>query len=237
MESTEVEEDKEFVAPACASCPFKLSDRLCCKPGGKHPPNCPTALHPEVTSRSLEVYAEPKTRLFAQKVAQTERDSYHIDEDGTRMPIKPRIMEIVDLCKKMNYHRVGLIFCIGLAKEASIVAKIFEAHGLEVVSAICKAGGVSKPEIGIPPEALLCPEHPESMCNPVMQAMLMNDAKVDFNVLLGLCVGHDTLVLQHLGAPATVLAVKDRMMGHNPLAAIHCADSYFNYMKKPIQEK
>ncbi len=31
------------------------------------------------------------------------------------------------------------------------------------------------------------------MCNPVLQALIMNDAKVDFNVLLGLCVGHDSM--------------------------------------------
>jgi enoyl-CoA hydratase/carnithine racemase len=43
--------------------------------------------------------------------------------------------------------------------------------------------------------------------------------KTDFNVLLGLCVGHDSLFLKYAEAPCTVLAVKDRMLGHNPLAA------------------
>lgn len=62
----------------------------------------------------------------------------------------------------------------------------------------------------------------------------MNCAGVELNVLLGLCVGHDSLVLRHLEAPTTVLAVKDRMLGHNPLAAVHCSASYFNYLKKPV---
>lgn len=221
-------------APGCASCPFKLSERLCCKPGGKHPPNCPTALHEDLTAKSLAVFSEPETNRFAREVAHTERESYHILEDGTRIPIRPRLMEIVDLCKKMNYHKIGFIFCIGLAREAATVAKIFEAQGLEVISAICKAGGISKSGLGLEKEALLCPENPETMCNPVMQAMLMNEAGVDFNVLLGLCVGHDSLVLKHLEAPVTILAVKDRMLGHNPLAAIHCSDSYFKYMEKPV---
>lgn len=225
----------EFIAPACASCPFKMADRLCCKPGGKHPPNCPTALHDDLTAASLEAFSEPETRKFAKAVAKTERDSYYISDDGLRMPVRPRIMEIVDLCKKMNYRRIGLIFCIGLAKEAATVAKIFEAQGLEVVSAICKAGGKSKAELDLERDALLCPDNPETMCNPILQGMLMNEAKVDFNVLLGLCVGHDSLALKNLDAPATVLAVKDRMLGHNPLAAINCADGYFKYMEKPIK--
>lgn len=227
--------EKEFIAPHCASCPFKKNERLCNNPGGKHPPNCPTALHAELTSKSRAEFAEPETRKFAQAVARTERESYDLRGPGGNVPIRPRLVEIVDLCKRMNYKRIGLIFCIGLAREAATVAKIFESQGLEVISAICKTGGVSKSELDLEERALLCPENPETMCNPIMQAMLMNEAHVDFNVLLGLCVGHDSLVLKRLDAPTTVLAVKDRMLGHNPLAAIYCADGYFKYMEKPIE--
>ena len=38
---------------------------------------------------------------------------------------------------------------------------------------------------------------------------------------MGLCVGHDSLFLKYAEAPCTVLAVKDRLLGHNPLAAIY----------------
>ncbi len=73
----------------------------------------------------------------------------------------------------------------------------------------------------------------ESMCNPIFQAESLNEAKVDLNVLLGLCVGHDALFFQHSKIPTTVLAVKDRVTGHNPLAAIYNADSYYQKIKKP----
>ena len=46
-------------------------------------------------------------------------------------------------------------------------------------------------------------------------------------MLLGLCVGHDSLFMKHSVAPVTVLAVKDRVLGHNPLAAIYMADGYY----------
>lgn len=65
------------------------------------------------------------------------------------------------------------------------------------------------------------------MCNPITQAYLLNEEKTEFNILLGLCVGHDSLFLKNAEAPCTVLAVKDRLLGHNPLAAIYTAESYY----------
>lgn len=228
--------DKKPNLAKCAACPFKKNERLCMNPLGRNPGFCPTAGKPELLQKSLEEFAEPETKRFAQAAARTERKTYRRYEDGTLQPVRSRILEIVDFCKRMDYRRIGLIFCIGLAAEAASVAKIFEAQGLEVVSAICKAGGVNKNALELEKEALLCPENPETMCNPIMQAMIMNDAKVDFNVLLGLCVGHDSLALKYLEAPVTILAVKDRLLGHNPLANIHGAESYYNYMKKPVDE-
>jgi uncharacterized metal-binding protein len=74
------------------------------------------------------------------------------------------------------------------------------------------------------------------MCNPVYQAKLLNDEKVDLNVLLGLCVGHDSLFFKYGEAPTTVLAVKDRVTGHNPLAAIYLADSYYKRIRTGVME-
>ncbi|KJS88133.1 MAG: metal-binding protein, partial [Peptococcaceae bacterium BICA1-8] len=42
-----------------------------------------------------------------------------------------------------------------------------------------------------------------------------------------LCVGHDSLFIKYSHAPVTVLAVKDRVLAHNPLAALYCAESYY----------
>ena len=69
------------------------------------------------------------------------------------------------------------------------------------------------------------------MCNPVLQAMILNREGTDFNVILGLCVGHDSLFLKYSEALCTVLAVKDRVLGHNPLAAVYNLDSYYRSLK------
>ena len=64
------------------------------------------------------------------------------------------------------------------------------------------------------------------MCNNIAQAKILNRVKTDLNVLMGLCLGHDALFLKHSKAPVTVLAVKDRVLAHNPLGAIY-ADHYY----------
>ncbi|WP_291302144.1 DUF1847 domain-containing protein [Desulfovibrio sp. MES5] len=91
---------------------------------------------------------------------------------------------------------------------------------------------VSKATLGLEARRLHKPAMTGTMCNPVLQAKIMNEAGVELNVLLGLCVAHDTLAMRCLDALATVLAVKDRMLGNNPLAALH--SSYSNYLKTPV---
>ena len=67
----------------------------------------------------------------------------------------------------------------------------------------------------------------EAMCNPILQAKLLNEQKTEFNVALGLCVGHDSLFYRYSDAMVTTLVAKDRVLAHNPVGAIYCADGYF----------
>ena len=72
------------------------------------------------------------------------------------------------------------------------------------------------------------------MCNPIAQAKILNHAQTDFNILLGLCVGHDSLFMKYSKAMVTVFAVKDRLLGHNPLAALYTSHSYYDrFLVKP----
>jgi len=148
-------------------------------------------------------------------------------------PLKPRIVEIAEFAHRMNYRRLGLIFCAGLAREGRLVADFYRSRGFEVVSALCKVGQVPKETIGVADDQKIAIGRHESMCNPISQAMLMNAAGTEFNILLGLCVGHDSLVFKYSEAFCTVLAAKDRVFGHNPLAAVYTMDSYYRYLKQP----
>ena len=129
----------------------------------------------------------------------------------------------------MAYKKLGLAFCAGLASEARIITEILEKQGFEVVSTRCKVGAVPKEKLGIKPEQKIGgPLACETMCNPIAQAQLLNKEKVDLAILLGLCLGHDTLFIRYCKVPVTVLAVKDRVTGHNPLAAIYTSSTFYS---------
>ena len=72
----------------------------------------------------------------------------------------------------------------------------------------------------------------ESMCNPIMQAKVLEQQGTDFNIVIGLCVGHDTLFLRHTHAPTTVMIVKDRVLAHNPAAALYTANTMYSRFQK-----
>ena len=55
-------------------------------------------------------------------------------------------------------------------------------------------------------------------------------------LMLGLCVGHDSLFIKHLKAPMTVVGVKDRLLIHNPVSALY-SDKYKSRMNKFIENK
>ena len=141
---------------------------------------------------------------------------------------KTRLEELIIYAQKMEYDRLGLAFCIGLAKEAEVVHKIL-SKDFAVVSVCCKLCGIDKCQFEL--ERLHHNDGIEAICDPIGQAMVLNQEKTDFNILLGLCVGHDSLFFKYAEAPCTVLAVKDRVLGHNPLAAVYNLDSYYRALK------
>ena len=65
------------------------------------------------------------------------------------------------------------------------------------------------------------------MCNPIAQAELLNSQDTQFNICLGLCVGHDSLFYQYSKALVTTLVVKDRVLAHNPAGAVYCSEGYY----------
>jgi uncharacterized metal-binding protein len=229
--------DKEI--PGCARCPFEPPGRICQDEAGKAPPFCPTVNREAVIEKALEELKKPEIREFARQASIQEGEGYADRELGyaNMRPLKPRIMEIVEFAGKMKYRKLGLVFCIGLCKEAKVVESILVATGFTVVSGICKIGRVPKETIGVRDDQKIKVGCFESMCNPIAQAYLFNEEKTEFNVMMGLCVGHDSLFLKYAQALCTVFAVKDRLLGHNPLAAIYNIDSYYGSLKIPAPKE
>lgn len=138
-----------------------------------------------------------------------------------------RVEEIIEFANRIGAKKIGIATCAGLIEEAKIFAEILTAKGLDYYSVICKVGAVDKTEIGILEEEKIRPGSHESMCNPILQARILNYHKTDLNVVVGLCVGHDSLFIKYSEAPVTTLITKDRVTGHNPVAALYTAHSYY----------
>lgn len=66
-----------------------------------------------------------------------------------------------------------------------------------------------------------CAECPSYTC--------LAEKGVELFISCGLCVGHDTIFNASCGGPVTTLVVKDRLLGHNPLAAV-----YSSYWKRKL---
>lgn len=135
-----------------------------------------------------------------------------------------RVQEIMEFARKIGARKIGIANCIGLINEARIFARILRANGFEPFAVICKVAGKPKTSVGIPAE---CENIGPAMCNPILQARLLNRAHTDLNVVIGLCVGHDSLFYRYSEAYVTTLVTKDRVTGNNPAAALYTAQSYY----------
>jgi uncharacterized metal-binding protein len=219
--------------PKCARCPIKTQDRLCQKEDGEAPVFCPTQNYQAAVDRALQEFKKPEILEFARQASIQEGEGYGNKELGYEhvKPIKPRIMETLEFARKMNYKRLGFVFCIGLWKEAKVVEKLLSSAGFEVASALCKLGRTPKETLGVRDDQKIRVGCFESMCNPIAQAFVLNAEHTEFNIVMGLCVGHDSLFLKYSDAPCTVLAAKDRLLGHNPLAAIYTIDTYYRSLQ------
>jgi uncharacterized metal-binding protein len=210
--------------PQCAKCQPKY-----CYYGKKDekilPEFCPMKNFKDLIRSTSEKYKTQELHDFFIQAAVTEKEAYdekYAREKGKTFPIRPRIREVAEFAKKIGAGKLGIAFCIGLADEAERATEIFENHGLKICSAVCSCGAIDKTELGILPEQKIRdPENFESSCNPLLQAEIFNSIKTDFNIIIGLCIGHDMLFTKYSKAPVTTLIVKDRFSGHNPVISLY----------------
>jgi len=212
--------------PGCAYCPTTVR---ACRHGESEergPGFCPSKIDGAGLDDAWARYADPEVRRVAQVSARVESEGY-----GKWS----RVEEIVQFAKKMGYRKIGIATCISFVDLTRVLSAILESHGLEVSSVACKTGGVAKEDIGLSDGEKIRPGGHESMCNPVAQAELLNRAGCEFNVVMGLCVGHDSLFFRHSKGLATTLVAKDRVLAHNPVGALQLADTYYSRVWGPAK--
>ncbi len=185
--------------------------------GKEYPAVCVTKdeANADVIARALPEYDAQENHDIMMNAAEIESEFYG------RMS---RVEETIEFAKRMGYQKIGIATCIGLIRESKILAKILRDHGFEVYAVACKVGGIDKTEVGIPEK---CKTAGPNICNPISQAMILNEKQTEMNIVMGLCVGHDILFHRYAKAPTTTLVVKDRVTGHNPAAVLYTAQSYY----------
>jgi len=188
------------------------------------PEFCPTVNKPEVMKEAMARLSEPQNQQMAQDVAR----SWKAKERPTR------VERTVEYARLRGYKKLGLAFCAGLSKEAELFTNYLLNEGFEMASVCCMCGAISSDDIDLPEEDKVAPAGTrQAMCNPITQALVLNSENCDFNIILGLCVGDDTLFVKHSEAPVTLLAAKDRELAHNPLGALYTA--HYGYTRLNVR--
>jgi uncharacterized metal-binding protein len=213
------------LVPQCAKCPAAYCESTPTEKLDRNalPKNCPLRVNREIIKGIVKRYRKDAIRKLYVPATITEKEAYQTVR-GVIMAVRPRIKELIEFAKLLHFEKIGIAFCAGLRDEASRLTKILEKQGFTVASAVCKCGAIDKTKLGINKKYKIeNPEKFESACNPLLQAELLNRAKTEINVIVGLCIGHDILFTMNSKAPVTTLIVKDRLLGHNPVIGLYSA--------------
>ena len=204
----------EEILRSCIDCGAESCEKL----DGKNPPFCLTThMDGDLLRETMALYTEDEENVAVTRASAEVETEYYCKAT--------RIEEIVHFAGRMGYKKIGIATCIGLLNEARIADRVFRKAGFEVYGAACKVGSQMKTSVGLPET---CEAVGAVMCNPILQAKLLNQAGTDLNVVIGLCVGHDSLFYKYSDALVTTLVTKDRVLGHNPAAALYQAHSYYS---------
>ncbi len=118
---------------------------------------------------------------------------------------RTKLEEITIYAKRLGYKKIGLAFCIEYEREAKLVYEVLSKY-FEVFSVCCKVCSFEKSSLGIKKSEDL---EFEAVCNPIGQALLLNDDLTNLNIMLGLKTGYDILFAKYSEAPSIALPVQE----------------------------
>jgi uncharacterized metal-binding protein len=184
---------------------------------GKIPSSCPTVSYSHLIGEIREKYCLPENTAVLE--GWQGMMSRVMDPEKPREKLSwTRVDEVMEYARVRGMKRLGIATCYALLPESRLLTDILEANGFEVVSVSCLCGEIPPQHMGMPGNVF---------CNPIMQAEVLNSEKTELNLMVGLCVGHDILFLRSCKGETTPLIVKDRALGHNPVAALYLSQNRF----------
>lgn len=202
-------------SPQCVKCDVRRCGAT--EKNTNVPVSCPTEKYPDLVEETKERYLLPENQAILR--GWFGLMSKILDPEKPREKFSwTRVDEIMEDAKIRGMTRLGIATCYALIPESKLLSDILERNGFDVVSVSCLCGEVNPQDVGMSGNIF---------CNPIMQAEVLNREKTELNLMVGLCVGHDILFLRHCTAETTPLIVKDRALGHNPVAALYLSQNPF----------
>ncbi len=145
-----------------------------------------------------------------------------------------RVSELIYFCLEMDYHKVGIAYCVELEEPAQILTGLLRRF-FEVYPVCCKIGGIATDRFDQGPRDGAITR--QIACNPEGQAAALGRLGTDLNVVVGLCMGVDCVFASASRAPVTTLFVKDRSLANNPIGALY-SDYYLKEATRtPVNER
>ena len=194
---------------ACDQCQLQTCFRDSDNPNARWPTNCPTVKFQTALDENMDDYRAGQTRTLAM-------GAWDVNRIGKRD--WTRLQATIGFAQRCGFEHLGLAFCIGLMNESATLGRVLRRHGFKVSAVPCSIGSPDWPSVGI--------NNPSRACNPSGQALILNHLGAELNIVLGLCVGDDSIFFLKSEAPCVALACKDKVLAHHPISALYVANSY-----------
>lgn len=130
----------------------------------------------------------------------------HMMKLSAQAKSKSRLQELIDFARLSGFKRIGVANCKGVQPYADKLIEKLKEEGFEVFGINCKESGLDGCDI--------CEEMAGPCCDPISQAKYLNEQKTDFNINVGLCLGHGLLFQKYSEAEVTTFLVKDFATNH-----------------------
>lgn len=190
----------------CTSC----YQQLCV--GNKHQEKdfCPSHRYPEVFDEANKIYSEnTETRRMAKNAAIMESRGYMI---------WPRLKDIIEFAKSMDFNTVAILFCPDLWPEAKKTGRILTENGFTIISMVC---GINKLKPQLPEETML----------------KVNQSSPDMIMNAGLCIPFEAEVLKLSDVPVTTFIARDRKLNNYPALAVYGSGKWRDWAKEVYRDK
>ena len=200
---------------ACAEC----GRAACCESPdtASYPRGCPS--REPFETEVLGLYREGQDAHLARNAALVEAGGY------CRLT---RIEEIMDFARRCGYTRLGLAFCIGLQDEAAVAKRVLRGQRLLGRGSRLQDGSLPKEVLGLGDDDKVRPGSSRACATRSGRRGLW-PRPAPSSTCCSACASATTASSSSTPwRPVTVLAAKDRVLGHNPLAAIYLADGYYH---------